>query len=407
MKTIICDSNLIHRSGHFSVWNKFLVDIALEQEEETFLVSHKSLPGENLWGGTLVKHFQHTIMHDSAEQDNARILNTYLGFNQVFLNDMKKLPATWFEKETRVIFSNLSYNQLDGAVRWVGSFEEGKRPHVIFFLHEPSGCYFNEASGEFLVNHAHSAKFHQHFLKMARDVGAEIYTCGETLAKQYSHLGGREILPHPLINSAIQAPLEMNQKKNFAQVLMFAGVPDISKGFGLIPDAVCDLTSRWPKIKFAAHADKRRLSGENEAIFGELSALRQEHQNFLFNTLLLDQAQYADAFFYSSVVVAPYIGENYVYQTSGVVWEAIATANRLVVPKETWLEKEVQEIGADYVVFDKADGAFGVADAVSRALTGLDITLQQRIECAQKFRAKQNRRHMIEILKRPIYELAR
>ena len=91
----------------------------------------------------------------------------------------------------------------------------------------------------------------------------------------------------------------------------------------------------------------------------------------------------------AEAVLIPYDRARYYNQSSGIVWEAVATANTLIIPADCWLEREAARLGAGYVTFE-SHTAEAAAQAVAVAIDSPPKSRQERIAVAKAFK-KANR----------------
>lgn len=388
--------------GHPAVWAAHFASVFRDRGVDTTIYSHSHFEPETLGGVPVVRQFTRTAWYEDDTSDILKNWDNYFVNNRHMTEDMMRLshgihiapddnfaaPATPMTSDDIVIFTTIIEQQLAGVINWFYKLPPARRPTVLCYLMGPSGCVIDPVSGEASLHSLDTARFY----KLAfREVDMKpdrfhFFALGESHAAQYSHLRGKPVPVYPELNTAIQPDRELRATP-VRNLLLYAGASTPRKGAPLLPEIVDTLAPRHPDWQMLAQVGDGAPTQQGLDLRGALTERHKTFGNFTYVPRLLDGADYCWIFNVAEVVLIPYDPVSYFNCSSGIVWEAVATANTLVIPANCWLEHEATRLGASFVTFDSHDAAT-IAEAVSKAIESPPKSRAERIKAAQAFKER-------------------
>ena len=403
--------------GHLAIWDAHFASLFAARGFEPVIYAHGHFPHQTLEGFPVVRQFTMTSWHEDNQEDILKNWDNYFVRNRRMLEDMTRLSQGIYLAEGKgfagpapdhqpvgpddvVIFPTILEYQLTGAIKWLLNIEKGKRPTVFFYLMGPSGSVLDPESGAATIYSLDTARFYKLAFREMDAAGERAYFfgCGSSHAAQYSYLREKPVEAYPVLGTAIQ-PSVPPREDTSKRVLLYAGTPTPRKGAHLLPDIIGSVAPQHRDWHFTVQMGNGAHTRESVTLHNTLTVLAPEHENVSYLARILSTTNYCRQFNDSEIVVAPYDPEVYFNTSSGIVWEAIATANILVVPANCWLAREAERLGAAYVCFDSFT-AEAVSTAVSKAISDPPLPREARIAAAMKFK-QQNR---TEILTQQIFD---
>jgi glycosyltransferase involved in cell wall biosynthesis len=409
-RAYICDPCLVHMGGHPSVWAAHFASVFREQGIDVTIYSHGHFEPKELGGVPVVRQFTRTAWHDDDTTDILKNWDNYFVNNRRMTEDMTRLsqgihltddgnfaaPAAPMTSDDVVVFTTIIEQQLAGVISWFYKLDPRQRPTVLCYLMGPSGCVLDPASGEASIYSLDTARFY----KLAfREVDSKpdrfhFFALGQSHAAQYSYLRGKPVPTYPALNTAIQ-PDRSLRPAPVKNLLLYAGASTPRKGAPLLPEIVDALAPRYPDWQMLAQLGDDVMTRQGLELHERLAERHKAFENFSYVPRVLNAENYCRLFNAAEIVLIPYDPAGYFNFSSGIVWEAVATANILVVPANCWLEHEARRLGAAFVTFGTHD-ASSIAEAVSKAIARAPKDRQQRIEAALAFKNENRPEGLIE-----------
>ncbi|WP_262692308.1 glycosyltransferase family protein [Kordiimonas aestuarii] len=401
-KVYICDPGLTSHAGHHARWDACFAALFTEKGYKTTIFSHGNFQDATLDGVPVVRHFTKTSWHTDSRRDLLKNWDKYFDMNRVMFEELARLfvgshltadnlhggPGDRIEPDDILIFPTILQYQLTGVVRWFCALPEAERPTVICYLMGPSGCLVDTARQKIQIDSFDTARFYKLAFREleSEPAGMHFFACGSDHAEQYSYLRGKPVPTYPILATAVQpyAPLREQPAR---QVLLHAGAPRNEKGSFFLQDIAAGLCSRHEDWTFVVQVGWPQDDVSAEPAHGALSALDRVHENFSYSSRLQETDPYCALFNDSEIVLVPYHAGVYFNRSSGIVWEAIATANILVVPENCWLAREAARLGAAYVTFGEFS-ARAMLEAVTCAIEDPPMNRKERLRLARAFKAE-------------------
>ena len=401
--------------GHPAVWTSRFASLFLGTGHRVAILSHGNFTETQLGGIPVIKHFTRTAWHSDDRTDPLVNWDKYFKNNGRMVEDMERLqkgihltpdnrfadPHVPLEPEDLLIFTTITEYQMAGLTTWYRGLEKDRRPTLICSLMAPSGYVLDGGSDAGRIYAWDTARFYKLAFRNVEPDGDKVHfiALGRAHAAQYSYLAGKPVPPYPALNTAIQPDGTLRDKPG-KNVLLYAGASTPTKGAHHLPDILDILCPRHSDWQFTVQTGNGVATKDSVALHERLQVADQRYNNFTYIDHRLNDTAYCQMFNDSDLVLVPYDPDYYYNQSSGLVWEAIATANKLVVPENCCLEWEARSQNAGFETFDSFTPT-SIADAVTRALGPAVADRAQRLAKAKRFKAENH----FDALKKQLFSM--
>jgi hypothetical protein len=398
MKLIICDPNLERASGHHWFLDSSIAEEAATRGIQVTILANRSFPANEVGVAKVVPTFNYTCYARQSHDPVTGEHDDFRHFNDALYEDLLHLPLELFGADTLVLFPTVTQRHLYGAVRWMKDFPTAQAPTFVVYLMLPSGIELKSlGSDEFSVIDPLAALQYRLAFDLARQPGPSIHFFGTGLshAREFSLLAGQQIDAHPVVLSGMTG-LEQHAPRATSTshtALLFMGDAKEDKGFTLLPALVESMAGQYPGWKFLVHANCQNTWGVCKEAHQILLGLSSTLESFEFHDSFITSEQYAGLLARADLVLAPYSPEEYWRKSSGVVWESIWCGLPAVVPKDTWLDLELQLWRSDGECFSEWN-----ASSIEFAMHRLIDRLNQAVPGAQAASKAFRRRNSLRLL---------
>ena len=388
--------------GHPAVWTSRFAHLFRARGIRAAIFAFANFPESHIDGIPVVRQFTRTGWHSDDQDDLLRNWDKYFKGNSRMAEDMSRLaqgvhvtpdiqftpPGRPLEPEDVIVFTTITQYQLAGLISWYRGLAKDRRPTLICSLMAPSGYVVGPGTGEATLHSFDTARFYKVAFRSVEDDMDKVHfiALGHAHAAQYSYLYGKPVPTYPTLNTAIQPDAPLREEPN-RRALLYAGAATPAKGAHHLPEILDRLCPRFTDWRFTVQAGNGLDTPDSIRIHGQLQEAARQYPNFDYIDRRLDDADYCAMFNESELVLVPYDPAYYYNQSSGVVWEAVATANTLVVPADCCLEQEVRSLKAAHVAFGEFTAA-SIADAVARAINTPPSSRRERLVLARRFKAE-------------------
>ena len=381
MRLIILDSGLKDNCGHNFLFAKLIAEEAGRRGLEVIALCHEDLPR-----GTLPLRrrpiFDSSYYYVINEEDPVESpVASAKKLNASFYQTMSALGPDAIRRNDLVLVPSINQNNLGGLARWLRDLGPDRAPAVVIALLFTPGV----ATDGDAVQIYDSLRALQYRATLGNFRGmrhVHLMGTGHQTAADHAYLAKGPVPPHPLL---VDLPADVPDPEP-RTLLLFAGNSAEGKGIRLLPEAVRLLAERMPDWTFLVQANDTTNWAFKEPVEA-LRKLAPALPQLELQTGFVDEAGYRRLFARSAVVAIPYDATAYRYASSGILWEAIGAGRPMVIPKNTYLEREAAAWDANYVAIDTATSeslAEGIAAAVASGV--LDLHKAQR--SAKAFRAR-------------------
>ena len=346
MNLVILDPSLRSANGHFLTYDKAISDEARKSGVRTIVLGSTKVDS-SLTDPEIRPCFRFGL---EAPEPDAAIARAFLGD---LIAATRQLPH---EGKTVFFLHTTTYRQIEPAITFIAREMSRDFSLIILLRYVPSP---NPAV-------PNSEGVHQYGLALSAidRLGVadrvRLVTDSDLLACEYRTITRHsiEIVPIPHVGGAVA--------RRPQRTLTYLGNARATKGFQYLPYMVAQirpllLTGDWT-AEFQANVMFRR---DLESVVA-LCELRGEPVTLWEEELSL--ADYDALLGRSGIVLIPYQALYYYAQTSGVLAEAIGRGKPVVVPRGTWMARQVAH-GVAGVLFapgDRVDFARAVTEAMAR-----------------------------------------
>jgi len=345
MTLIILDPNFAHPHGHHMEWDLAIAAAAREREQDTLIFAHRECPLASKEGIEIVPLFSHSTYESKHKDRIVGRFDDFTYFNDTLASELALIPRDRLGATDAVLVPTLTENHLLGYVSWMRTFDAARAPLFILWLMFSSGLGPPAETGASTVADPFQALFYRLAFRRASEPGTPIHFFGggRQLAREFSELVGSKIDAHAIPTD----PRSGIRAADRPAALLFAGDVKVDKGFMLLPGLADRLCAMWPGWDFLIHANSNTSWGPASAAYKELTeTVAPRHKNLILLTGRLSREDYLGLMHRADCLVSTYDPILYARKSSGVVWEAISLGLPMLVPANTWLQREAEEWGA-------------------------------------------------------------
>jgi glycosyltransferase involved in cell wall biosynthesis len=259
--------------------------------------------------------------------------------NQDLRETQSEIPTG---ENTLMLFPTMGFNDIEPVVRWAERLSMAQCPWIALVFH-------------FTAYPDHSQPYHRaHYYtralryleKSKRRSRFRLFTDSHELADEYREYTNMPLRVLPIPHAVFtRLPRPTPTRGTGAIRLTYLGDARTNKGFHLLPNL---FESLQPEIR------KNRMVGEIQANvrFAEewqaVAAVRRLKRldGVTLHERELTSSEYYELLHRADIVLLPYTVENYHTQTSGIFAEALAAGKPVIVPRGTWMARELKRNGA-------------------------------------------------------------
>lgn len=389
----VMDPNLLSLGGHYYSYDQRVIEEVQKRGVECVLYAQQGVnvpPLANVVPQPLFTY--DNIFTEAVTDEKIWAIENFHTLNNVFANDLFRIPSGEFVSGDVVYFPNLLQNQLFGVALWLAHLPIERRPIVVIMLR-----WLNQAM-DYIASRPGVEFIPLYYRYAARTLLAtnpRTILCADTreLAAAYTQIIGFPVteLPNPMDVRDFASDLPRDPKAR--PVVLYQGHTSFLRGFHLIPEmiqATQPLAERPifviqvqdPKDGFRAFVESiEQLPAEDvEIVLGAL-----ENDAYL---ALLDRAD---------IVLLPYSPKFYGHGSSGVFTEAASMGKVTVVTAGTVPAREAAENHFGVEISEEWTGS-AMASALLRALANLDELRERSRSAAPAYRARHSARGFVDEL---------
>lgn len=199
-----------------------------------------------------------------------------------------------------------------------------------------------------------------------------------------------------LLNSKLNRSCIKNSSKKESLTLISLGPARDDKGSYLLYEAIIGVLDLWKGINLQFIIQTKTSEKGSKKTKKTIKLLSSIDPCVKTYNRELSQEEYWNIFYQADIVLLPYDADEYRARTSGIFAEAMALGKHAVIPRGTWMEKEI--IGQKHKIslFDGRT-SFSLIDAILKSLE-FESHLDQDFPPDKHWKEKHNSKSFIEVV---------
>jgi len=178
--------------------------------------------------------------------------------------------------------------------------------------------------------------------------------------------------------------------------LLMAGAARLNKGL----DLVSELASLWAgegrSVPLLVQVSKKHIDRHGRQEKGFVEALfASGYRGLRVNETAPDRAEYIERF-RGALVLAPYARQQFAFQVSGVVLDALLNGAPVIATSGTWPGRQVERFGAGITIRERTAAA--LADAIDKILSEWTVYSERACEAAGVLGREHDPGHLLKVL---------
>lgn len=386
MTLFILDPNLDRENGHHLEWDLAIARAARARGEPVVIYAHRDFPAEDVEGVSIRPWFTFTTYARAAHDPVSGRYDDFHLFNATLAADLGAIAPDTFRAGDAVLAPTLNENHLLGYATWMKGFDPARAPLFLVHLMFDAGLGASGPDGEPVVGDPLTALFYQLGQRKAAEPGAEIhlFATGRQMAQDFSALFARAVPPHPVpVAPHRAAPRPTGVRP---ACLLFIGDAKPDKGILLLPGLLEAIAGAHPDWDVLLHVNDTTAWGSARKALADLTAIAARRANVTMHTGRLPRDDYQRLMEAADLLVCTHEPGAYARKSSGIVWEALGLGLPMVVPQDSWLEREAADWGAGAIAAS-AWSITGLSDAFDTARRQRAALATASAEAARRFHA--------------------
>jgi len=371
----IVDSGLAQWSAGHHYWeSKALADELISRGADVRLFTDKNAPVGRFPGARVYPTFSLNFYDSVSDDSSWGLLENFVVHNRSFQHDLSQAERSLFHGSL-TLFPTLSQRQFLATIRWLADFQDVARPKSVMTLVPLLNWSVAPLSAR-----GYRTVWADCPQAVKKNLALTVRTA--EVADQFHQLLGvrPHVLPSPLAAHRRRRQIAANASAPppGPMVVSFLAGARRERGAMCIPDVVklCLPLA----IRFFIQAQSE-LEPEVQP---RLTALRGL-PNVELHEGVLEPDAYHDAIA-RSIVLIPYLPDQYRWRSSGVYVEAKSLGAPVIVSAGSWIAEEVKSLG-NGLVFEEYTPA-AIAGCIAQAQQEIGKLRERAAACAREFSAK-------------------
>jgi hypothetical protein len=375
---IIIDPSLRTYNGHFLTYDKVLADEAEGLGERCVVLAARSVEQGVVGALQVTPCFRFGLEADVHDQALA---------DAFFADLIRGIKAANPEPRTVLFLHTTTYRQIEPAVQLMtmATLKDSVLVILLRYSTAPNQHYPN----------ADTVHQYRRALSSIRRLGVadrvRLVTDSELLVEEYEAITDLPLQLMPIPHAG--GPLRYRDTGG-PHRLVYLGNARATKGFQYLPHLASQIRPALVSGAWVAEFQANVMFQRDTECVAALCALRGEPVTLLEDELSMDQ--YGELLDQASLILLPYQTLYYHSQTSGVFAEAIGRGIPVVVPRGTWMARQIAGSGAGllFAPGDRVD----FAETAKRAMLEIDTLTDCARELQPSWVAKHSPTAFVERL---------
>ncbi|MDY7015135.1 MAG: hypothetical protein SVX43_16375 [Cyanobacteriota bacterium] len=346
---VIADECLNSYNGHYFNYDRTIQDYARSQGYDVTIIANAAASSQIAEALKVIPGFRYGLEHHFKFpiplREKIQSEWNYFQYKTHFHRDLCQIEARLnLNRETLILFHTISHNQLYPIVKWAEHLPPDKCPKIaLLFRFTP---YINPTqlspNGRF-YRRAFRYLERSHVCKRFR-----LFTDSDILVNDYRDFTEIPLTVLPIPHAASEKDESIEREKRDAETaicLTYLGNARSTKGFHLLPYLFKRLGCQLERSQLKAEVQANVMFQHDTPSVLAVTQLRQNRPVKLHETALSER-EYEALLDRAGIVLLPYSLCYYHAQTSGIFGEAIARGKPVIVPRGTWMAKQLKTQGA-------------------------------------------------------------
>lgn len=364
---IILDPSLKSFNGHFLTYDNAIASAAKQHNFKTTVLASSSaidLP----CGFEIIPTFRYELEDSFIRIPTLKKITNLINkklIHQFFLDDLtcgiRKIEQ---EKDLLIYLHTTTHYQIPPLVKWVKANRKLNPTVFVMLRYSPSPNPYYPLSGDF--NNYNVA------IKFLEESGVSKYfrliVDSDLLREEYSLMTSIPIslvpIPHTMSADVYNITTNINQPK----LLTYLGNARSTKGYQYLPHLIEEIQDELTSGRWSAEFQSNVMFLRDKESVVSVALMRRFPVTLYERELSI--IEYEDLLKRSSLILIPYQLLYYHSQTSGVFCEALGAGKPVIVPRGTWMAKQLKSknIGVTFYPGDR----ISFSDATKKAMANID-----------------------------------
>ncbi len=383
-KLVILDPSLRRFNGHFYHYDKVISQEAKTGGVDVSVWASQCVTREAGDGMEVVPCFRFGLEESSETPD---------ALETAFYEDLQEAAQVTSCTDNVIFFLHTTTaTQIPPAVRFISSERNRHNKLIILLRYSPS---INPTNPD-VKNIEH---YRRSFKRISQPVATgriHLISDSDLLIEEYKNITDCSIklVPIPHVESKQAVTGDTGPRR-----IVYLGNARSSKGFQYLPYVISQIRSHLTTGEWAAEIQANVIFERDTESVLAVCQLRSEPVTLLEHELT--PQQYAALLGRADLVVIPYQSLWYNSQTSGVFAEAVGHGKPVVVPKGTWMARQLTKNGAGFSFFpgDRVD----LANVVRKAMKQIDCLQAKAAQSKSAWISTHNPREFVKHLLEDCY----
>jgi glycosyltransferase involved in cell wall biosynthesis len=352
---IIADQSLVNYMGHSFEYAHSIGDYAKSIDYQVTILGNQLVSEQVIKDINAIPSFKYGLDH-AFDSPIFQVLPDNLGrkfftewnyrchtktlYHDLY-NTEKRIDIT---SESIAIFHTIRHNHILPIVKWAEHIPKSRRPWFVLVFHFTAHPNFSHPS--------ETAQFYIRALNYLETSDARdrfrLFTDSDELANEYRNYTNIPINVLPIPHATPPELLDHLKDEDDSPIptrLTYMGDARINKGFHLLPYVFSKLGREFEDGIIEAELQANiRIPSEYE-IELSITRMRQYKGVKLYETNLSSE-DYYKLISRSGIILLPYTLDFYHSQTSGIFCEALAYGKPVIVPRGSWMAKQLKTYGS-------------------------------------------------------------
>jgi len=404
MRLHIFDNGFFSGLGHHFEYTTTIYDVWVRQGGDAFIYSSGQKEMEVSKKYKIIPLFKHG-MHEIHSPIRLHpflngLLNLFAG-NHFYWRDLKKLARQTFSNSDIVLIHTINHSMLPAVYLWYRSLPKENSPVLVLLFRYNNAVYAPDK--RYLLTHKIYKVMLDLFDKLAAYKKVIYAADTDALAEEYEELTEKKVFvfPIPHTSKLLNGPLARGSAADKITIVYLGDARD-EKGYYLIPDAI-ELVLREAltmKLEFIIQSNTSDYSGKMTIMAKE--KLKAFNGRVTMIDRSLGTAEYYNLLGGADAVLIPYRAKDYYARSSGIFTEALAFGKSVIVPRNTWMERQLSQCQGGGVIFQDGDPR-SLADAILEFLNNRSSIGERARLCAVKWTNHHNPKNYVDTLLKSVH----